>query len=115
MAFTSEVRVAHILEAELLALQRGIHHLAQLLPLALQIEGDCLVLVTSIKESSHLSWDLMPMRRRTMDMLASFAQWTIHYLKRSANGVADMQASYEILVHLAQIAELPPYKLQVDT
>lgn len=81
MAFTSEVQAAHPLVAELLALQRGLHHMALLLPTALQIEGDCLLLITSIKTSSNLSWDLMPMWRRTMDMLTTIGQWTIHYCK----------------------------------
>eukprot|EP00268_Persea_americana_P015968 TRINITY_DN17581_c0_g1_i5.p1 TRINITY_DN17581_c0_g1~~TRINITY_DN17581_c0_g1_i5.p1 ORF type:complete len:239 (+),score=28.11 TRINITY_DN17581_c0_g1_i5:144-860(+) len=107
MAFTCEVRAAHPLEAELLALQRALQHVSPLLPSALQIEGGCLVLVTSIQNSSHLSWDLMPMWRRTMDMLTSCAQWTIHYCKRSANCVADMLASYEIPFTSAHTAGLP--------
>lgn len=115
MAFNAKVRAAHPLEAELIALQRGLHHISHLDPPALQIEGDCLVLVTSIRNSGHLSWDLMPLWRGTMDMLTSFAQWTIHYCKRSANQTADILASYEIPMNSAQFAELPPHiKIQTD-
>lgn len=37
MAFTSEVRASHPLEAELLALQRELHHLSSLQPTAVQL------------------------------------------------------------------------------
>lgn len=115
MALNAEVRATHPLEAELIALQRGLHHVSHLAPPELQIEGDCLILVTSIRNSGHLSWDLMPLWRRTMDTLTSFAQWTIHYCKRSANQAANILACYEILVNSAQFAELLPHiKIQMD-
>lgn len=116
MAFTGElVRASHLLGVELLALQRGLHHLSSLPQSAVQLEGDCLVLITSIRESGYLSWDLMPMWKQTMDMLSSYAQWTIHYCKRSANRVADMLAHYEMPGDAADLAALPPHiKLQFD-
>lgn len=92
-----------------MARQRGLHLLASHIPPALQIEGDCLVLITSIQKSSHLSWDLMPMWRATKELLTTFPHWTIHYYKRSANRVADLLAANEILVHSDQVAELPPH------
>lgn len=53
VAFTCEVWASHPLEVELLALQTGLQHLTHLTMTSL--EGDCLVLVTSIKNSGHLS------------------------------------------------------------
>ena len=44
-----------------------------------------------------------------MNILTSFAQWTIHYCKRSANQVAGMLAHYEMPGNSAEIAELPPH------
>lgn len=56
MAYTAEIRAAHSLEADpLIALQRGLIHLLETQCSAVQIEGDCLSLVTTIKNSSQLS------------------------------------------------------------
>lgn len=52
VAFTCEVQASHPLEVELLALQRGLQYFSHLHMTTLQIEGDCLVLVTSIKNSA---------------------------------------------------------------
>lgn len=49
LAYTCEIRALHPLETELMALQKGLLLLESLLPAAIPIEGDCLVLVTSIK------------------------------------------------------------------
>eukprot|EP00268_Persea_americana_P022048 TRINITY_DN21936_c1_g1_i2.p1 TRINITY_DN21936_c1_g1~~TRINITY_DN21936_c1_g1_i2.p1 ORF type:complete len:281 (+),score=5.88 TRINITY_DN21936_c1_g1_i2:337-1179(+) len=92
MAYTAENITAHPLEAELIALQRGLIHLSETQCSAVEIEGDCLSLVTTIKNSSQLSWDMMPLWRRTMHLLSEANTWTIHYCKRTANRVADLLA-----------------------
>lgn len=95
MAFTSKVGAHHPLEAELLALQRSLIHLSNTPPTSeisnpgIQIEGDCLVLITTIKNSGHLR-DMMPLWKRTMNMLSTMASWTVHYCRHSANRVADI-------------------------
>eukprot|EP00268_Persea_americana_P043897 TRINITY_DN44242_c0_g2_i1.p1 TRINITY_DN44242_c0_g2~~TRINITY_DN44242_c0_g2_i1.p1 ORF type:complete len:166 (-),score=10.79 TRINITY_DN44242_c0_g2_i1:412-909(-) len=73
LAYTAEVRANHPLEAELIAIQRGLIHLTEMSCPAIQIEGDCLSLVTTIRNSSHLSWDMMPLWRRTMHLLSKVA------------------------------------------
>lgn len=92
-----------------MALQRGLKHLNHLTTLPLLIEGDCLILVTNIRNSGHLSWDMTLLWRRTMHMLASFQHWTIRYCKRSANIVADLLAAYTIPPDAYDITELPPH------
>ena len=109
LAYTCDVGAAHPLEAELLALQRGLLHLSHLHASPLLIEGDCLVLLTNIRNSGHLTWDMMPLWRRTMHMLLSFQQWTVQYCKRSANVVADLPASYNIPPVAVTLTELPPH------
>ncbi|XXG73198.1 hypothetical protein AAC387_Pa07g2157 [Persea americana] len=59
MAYTAEVHAKHPLESELLALQRGISHAIELDASVMQIEGDCLALFNSIKNSSNLTLDLI--------------------------------------------------------
>ena len=49
MAYTCEVRAAHPSEVELLALQRGLKHLNPAFSSPLLIEGDCLILITNIR------------------------------------------------------------------
>lgn len=90
MAYTAEVRATLPLEAELLALQRGLFHANELGFQAIQIEGDCLALVTTVQHSATMSWDLMPTWQRTMNMIASLNTWSIHYCKRTTNGVANL-------------------------
>ncbi|XXG53186.1 hypothetical protein AAC387_Pa03g1324 [Persea americana] len=109
LAYTCDVGAAHPLEAELLALQRGLLHLSHLHASPLLIEGDCLVLLTNIRNSGHLTWDMLPLWRRTMHMLLSFQQWTVQYCKRSANVVADLPVSYNIPPVAVTLTELPPH------
>lgn len=113
MEFTSNVHAHHPLEADLLALQRSLSHLSNTPPTSeisnpgVQIEGDCLVLITTIKNSGHLTWDMMPLWKQTMNMLSTMASWTVHYCRRSANRVADMLAHYTIPAGAGELAQLP--------
>lgn len=68
MAYAAEVCAKNPLETERLELQRGISHVNEMDASAIQIEGDCLALITTIQNSAHLSWDLMPLWQRTMHM-----------------------------------------------
>lgn len=71
LAYTAEVHANHPLEAELIALQRGLIHLSEISCPAIQVGGDYLSLVTKIRNSSHLSWwDMMPLWRHTMHLLS---------------------------------------------
>ncbi|XXG68623.1 hypothetical protein AAC387_Pa06g1668 [Persea americana] len=92
-----------------MALQKGLLHLESILPAALQIESDCLALVTSIKNSSHPSWDMVPQWHRTMHLLTSVANWTVHYCKHSANHIDDMLSRYEIPADTVTRTEPPPH------
>lgn len=113
MAFTSEVRAQHLLEAEFMALQRSLIHLSNTpssstsSSLGIQLEGDYLVLITTIKNSGHLTWDMMPLWKRTMHMLSTLASWTIHHCKRLTNRVADMLAHYTIPDGTREITRIP--------
>lgn len=109
MAYAAEVCVKHPLETELLALQRGISHANEMDASAIQIEGDCLALITRIQNSAHLSWDLMPLWQRTMHMLTSLNTWSINYCKRTANTVTDLLAKYDLPNVTEERASLPPH------
>lgn len=76
---------------------------------AIQIEGDCLALITTIQHSAHLTWDLMLLWKRTMHMLTSLDTWTINYCKCVANRVADVLAKYNIPTVTVTRATLPPH------
>lgn len=107
MAYTAEVHARHSLEAELLALQRGVYHANELDAPAIQIEGDCLALITDVQHSATMTWDIMPAWQRTMDMLASLDTWTITYCKHTANGAADLLAKYDLPEIQEERATLP--------
>lgn len=59
LAYNYQVRAAHPLEAELLALERGLQHLIRFNSRPLMIEGDYLLLITNIMNFGHLSWSMM--------------------------------------------------------
>ncbi|XXG41722.1 hypothetical protein AAC387_Pa01g2128 [Persea americana] len=113
MAFHCELRAEQLLEAELLALQRSLNHpsdstnMTAPSTLGIQIEGACLVLITSIKNLSHLTWETTSLWKRTMHVLSELANWTIPHCKRSANRVADMLAHYDIPENVGNRAPLP--------
>eukprot|EP00268_Persea_americana_P055792 TRINITY_DN6516_c2_g1_i1.p4 TRINITY_DN6516_c2_g1~~TRINITY_DN6516_c2_g1_i1.p4 ORF type:complete len:129 (-),score=18.36 TRINITY_DN6516_c2_g1_i1:497-883(-) len=68
--FSGDIRAAHPLEAELIALQRGLLRCHDLQLSNIQVEGDCLVLVTSIQTSGQLTWDMMGLWKRVMHLAA---------------------------------------------
>lgn len=107
LVYTCEVQASHPLEAELLALQQGLLHLNNLRTSPLLIEGDCLVLLTNIRNSRHLTWDMMPLWRRTLHMLSSFQKWEVQFCKRSAHVVADLLAAYPIPLDAETLTALP--------
>lgn len=55
-----------------------------------------------------MTWDVMALWKRTMNMLTSLDNWTITYCKRSANRVADLLARNEIPVVTDLWGSLPP-------
>lgn len=102
-AFSCEIRAQNPLEAELIALRRRLLRCHDLQLSKVQVEGDCLALVTSIQNSAHLTWDMMGL----MNLLAAINNWTIHYYKRSPNGLADLLAKLDALVVANNASSLP--------
>lgn len=89
MAYNAKALAKHPLEAELLALQRGLFHVKEIGAQPIQIEGDYLAIITNVQQSTIVTWDLMPTWQRTMQLLANLDSWTVHHCKRTANQVAD--------------------------
>ena len=84
-----KVYVSNSLEAELLAiikgleicLKRGFNHVI--------IEGDCLSSTQSLHKYNNLSWALMAHWRKLLNMLSQISWWEANYCLRTTNKVAD--------------------------
>lgn len=59
---------------------------------SIQIEDDWLIFISTIKNTTNLSWDMMALWRKALEMLTSLSARSIHHCKRSANRVADFLA-----------------------
>ncbi|KAJ8644645.1 hypothetical protein MRB53_006393 [Persea americana] len=87
--YAGKVYASNSLEAELLAiikgmeicLKRGFNHVI--------IEGDCLSLTQSLQKYNNLSWALMAHWRKLLNMLSQVSWWEANYCRRTANKVAD--------------------------
>ena len=109
MAFSAEVLAKFPLESELLALQWGIVHAKELDVSNIQIEGDCLAIISTIQHSENFAWGLMPLWQDTMNMLSSLRTWSIDYCKRTANSVADLLAKFVLPDEAEGRASLPTH------
>lgn len=109
VAFSAEALAKYPLESKLLALQLGIAHVKELEVSNIQIEGDCLAIISTIQHSDSVAWDLMPLWQDTMHMLSSLNNWSIHYCKRAANSVADLLAKFVIPDEAEGRASLPTH------
>lgn len=58
-AYSGEIHADHPLETELIALQRGLVRCHELQLSNVQVEGNCLALITSIQNSGQLTWDMI--------------------------------------------------------
>lgn len=112
-AYSCEAQAAHPLEAELLALRSILLHLRHLPPSLVMIKGDCLVLISDIRTKSHLTWDMMPLWKKTMNLLTHFQHRTVQFCKRLANRVANLLAAHPNPNEAAVLATLPPHITEV--
>lgn len=108
VGYAGEVQVQRPLAAELLALQRGLVRCQEQQLSAVLIEGDCLVVISSIQQSTHLSWDMMGLWQRTMHLLTHIDNWSINYCKLSANMMADLLSKHDSPVVALHTTSLPP-------
>lgn len=106
--FTGKINSQHPLEAELLALQKGISLCHSLDISSIHIEGDCLILISTIQNTAILSCDMIALWRKSLEMLTSLSVWSIHYCKWSANKVADCLAKVEYPAVTVLGVFLPP-------
>lgn len=68
-SFAGEVSASRPLEAELLALHKGLEVCKGLEISLLQIEGDSPVLGVTLQQAANMEWDLMAAWRKTMELL----------------------------------------------
>lgn len=71
-SFEGKVAASHPLEAELLALQNGLKVCKELQISFLRIQGDSLVLVSSVQQATNMAWNLTASWRQTMESLMNF-------------------------------------------
>lgn len=83
-AYSGTMIVAHPLKVELLAHKKGLEVCKSLHVIALQIEDDSLMLVSSIRQATNMDWNLMHLWKSTMEVLTSIHThtWTICYCKK---------------------------------
>lgn len=105
-AYSGDIRADHPVEAELIALQRGLIRYHDLQLSNVQVEGDCLALVTFIQHSGHLTWEMMGLWKRVMHLLAGIHNWTIHYCKLTANRLADLLEKLDAPIITHNVASL---------
>lgn len=90
--YTEAVSTSHPLAAKLLALLKRVSISKTMGVTKLSIEGDCLILVENLNNTTPFQWEFMHQRKELLDLLSKFEVWDINFYRRLENRVADSLA-----------------------